>query len=280
MKNILVPYELDIDNKANLKATIKLATGFGAIIKIIHSFVFDVDEEVSKEKVQSRLLERKYEIIEDIEKQLKGTSFDKEAWRKTIKLHVVYGKIQEEILNEVENYDLISFTLPFKKNDHIALNGKKINFILNKIKVPSLLIPDNLPHFKLENIIYCTNLLRIKKSDSFIVTANEIAKKFDSSIHFLHVSEKKTEIISEIEDIVTYQKMKSLTELNPDKYEFSRLIGKEILKAVKGFAQDKNTPLIIAIRQNRNFFESFFHDSFTNNIGLFIKEPILIFHEK
>jgi nucleotide-binding universal stress UspA family protein len=283
MKNILFPYELDQDNRNAFMHAAKIASLTQAKLIVLNASNFEVGYEITaadyKKKLQKRLVEVADEII-----GLKAEYLSHYSDQLTVKIHIdyeiVYGNLKTEIIEFLKKkaIDLIVVTSPAEEREEIQLTGKKLKAIFNAVELPILVVPEHHNYSPIKKIGYATDLHRMKDSGSILSFATQFSNLFNAHTHFIHVSSEGR--LSAIADKETYTLLEKLIKNHPNKYSFESLRGDNIIQTVSKFIKKCPLDLVIVIKQNRNFFEAMFHESFTNQFSLYSKEPILILHEK
>jgi nucleotide-binding universal stress UspA family protein len=283
MRKIVLPYELGIDNKNAFIHAAKIARKTRAELIILHAFTFDLDEDFTKVVYERKLRKRWAEIVDEIS-TLKGEYISnycqtEDNFNLRIKYMVVFGHIKTEILDflKKEQIDLLVVTIPFEKTEDVELCGDNLKSLFNVIRTPVLLIPEHHAYTPISRIAYATDLRRLKGAESMLDYVIQFARLFQAKIQFIHISEDGQ--LSHIEDKETLLRIKILVRRDPEKYVFRTVRGKNMIEEVSRFVKKNQIDLVTVIKQDRNFFERMFHESFTNQISLYSKEPILILHD-
>lgn len=280
MKKILFPYELGSDNRNAFMHAAKIASLTQAELIILNVYTDDIDYEITAERYKNILKTRLLKVADEVS-GLKSEFVQKNLNSKLkLDYKVVFGTVKLEIIKTVkkDKIELIVITAPYEKKEDIQLTGNNLKSLFNDVEVPILVVPENHEYSEIKRIGYATNLNRMKNSTPILQFATEFTKLFGAKTHFMHVSSNGK--LSKIEDKKTYDLIEKLQQQYPNRYSFEVLVGNNVISAVSEYIKKWPIDLVIVIKQNRNFFEAMFHESFTNQFSLYSKEPILILHER
>ncbi|MFT7612918.1 MAG: nucleotide-binding universal stress UspA family protein [Parvicellaceae bacterium] len=282
MKKILFPYEsIGSEENAFIHAA-EFAQKYNAELIILHAFTFPVDDNISQEKYQTKLRERWIDVTHEIG-ALKRVFMQDYLHGDRINFRfsytIVFGKLIPELHHclKTEKVDLLVLSTPYFDEERSVLTGSSLQSLLEKIKVPVLTVPANHKYEPIKKIAYATDLKRVKGSADMLTLVEDLAKRFKAKLNFVHISMDGK--LSEVNDKLTLRLMESKVKLHPELFSFEVYRCDSALKGMSEFVKRRNVDMVVVIRQTRNFFESMFHESFSNQISVYSKEPVLILND-
>lgn len=282
MKKILFPYERDVKHENAFAYAAKIARQSNAELIILHTFTFEVDDGITEAKYKARMEEKWQELMDDV-RGLKGFYLTEYASKEgdfdlRIRYKILFGCLKTELFNFLkdEDIDLVVFTLLYEKREDSELTGSLLKSLSGSSKVPVLVVPEHHKFIPIQKIVYTMDFNQMKDSMLPLNMVKSLATQFDAELHFLYVS--KNGSTSEIQDMKSYEYVKRQVAMNKQ-HVFKNVQGGNILKAVSNYVENKDIDLIVVVKQDRSFLESMFHESFTNQISFYSKEPILILHD-
>ncbi len=167
----------------------------------------------------------------------------------------------------------------------MGITGKsaiaKVFFGSNTLKMaetracPVLIIPENAPFSKLDNVMLASDFKNIH-STTPSAPIKDFLSVFNSKLHIVNVD--KDHYISLTEEYETEkQELKKMFEEFKPEFYFMRLFDFE--EAINLFAEERGIDMIIAIQKNHSFIEKILQGSHTKSLTYHSKIPILVMHE-
>lgn len=234
-------------------------------------------------KYQNMMRRRWLDVVQEIS-ALKAEYVSKYAKGDQLNLkfsyRIVFGNMVTEMerLLVKEKVDMVVLNIPEYEQITSEFRGVALQKLLEKIEIPVLTVPGDHGYSPIEKIAYATDLRRVKSSADMLTLVEDLVQRFHSKLHFVHVS--KSGKLTDVQDKLTLRLMESKTRLQPEKFCFEVVKSDHPLKAMSEFVKKREIDLVIVIRQTRNFFEAMFHESFSNQISLYSKEPVLILNDR
>ncbi|MFH1321278.1 MAG: universal stress protein [Bacteroidota bacterium] len=281
MKKILFLHKMGIDSRHPFSYAAKIARESLAELIILHTFTFDVDDDITEVQYKKKLKHRWIEVINDVMNLKSFYIQEREKKEDDLKLkfgyRITYGKLKSEILEilKEEAIDLIVYPLP-NNNTTTELTDILLRSLFESTEVPVLVVPDHHSFLLVNKILYATDFQSTGKSRQLLDYTIKFAGIFNADIHFLHVSKNGDPVsISNKEE---YQQIQDIIKAD-DKHKLDILHGNSVLREISQYVNDNDISLVIVVKHGRNFIESLFHQSFTNQITFRTREPILVLHE-
>lgn len=275
MENILVPTDFseNADNAVEYAAVI--AQGCEAAITLLNIYSPVVSrynvissllaDEVAEAKIKVR---EKLQIIADtLQSQYPG-----------IPCHVAVelGEPVDEILLAAKNKktDMIIMGTQGASSIEKILLGSNAAEIVEKAACPVLVIPSNTVCQIPKRIMYATDYAYSDIESARVLTA--IAKVFDATITFVHVTSQEEDIddeltlmekfTSEIKLATTYQKINSKI-----------LTDNTVIMGLDNIIQNDGADLLAVSTRRRNIFQKLYNPSITKKLANYTRIPLLAF---
>lgn len=286
MKKILFPYEKGVENKNAFIHAARIAHKTGAELIILHAFTFQVDDDISDYWYKINLKKKWLEIVDEIS-ILKTAYIAKHhesdgQLGSTFKLsyQVIFGEITAEIRKVLsrEHIDLLVLTVPFIENNDVKLSGNNLKSIIDASRCSLLLIPEHAEYSTWKEVGYAINFQKIKGNTTLIKFVQQFSKLFGAKLRFIHVSRDGK--LNHIEDHESYCVIEELIRSNDDQYSLEVITATNAIDAIDKYINEQKVDLVAVVKQHRSFLENMFHESFTNQIGIYAKSPLLIMYEK
>jgi nucleotide-binding universal stress UspA family protein len=172
-----------------------------------------------------------------------------------------------------ENFDLMVAGTNGIDDMYQFFFGTNSYRIIKEVECPVMIIPEGYDFKEMKSVVFTTDY---SLDDAKL--AKGLIKTFDSSITFLHLSKKHSNISKEV-----FHSFKSLFEDevgNDYKVHFERLIYKDKLDGLVEKMIEKEADMVIMSTEHRGWFEDLFHKSFTKKVLDGIQIPALVFHNK
>lgn len=284
MRKILFPFELDnpVYREAYIYA-IKFARRINAELILLNVFLVQVGDDITEEKYGKLLRENWFKAYNEISK-FNRYFLEQHATTDTdlkikFNYHFVNGILMDEIKNITRDDEVDLIVLPISDDGEFNKRQLKImrDNVFEKNRTSLLTVPHAFDYRPVRNIVFATDLKKLRHYQLYIHDVLNYAKIFDSNVHFLHIAAKaKTEAW---ENSHTYRLVKQAIEKNP-RHLFLSLHGQDILESVNQYAQECEADLLVVVRHQHAFLESFFHESISKGLSLNSRVPVLVMREK
>ncbi|WP_289021575.1 universal stress protein [uncultured Salegentibacter sp.] len=191
--------------------------------------------------------------------------------RHKVKLIAAFGDLVDEVNSLVnsENADLVVMGTRGLTNDSSLGMGSNTLMVLKYVQCPVLAIPANFTYNEPKNILFPTNFL-IPYQKRELKVVGEIARDFNSKIHFLYLSKHKA-TSSRQQDNLEFLKQQfynTITEVH-QKDE----LRKE--KAIEDFIATNKIDLLVMVNSRHTYLEDMLLTSTIDKVGLHPSVPLL-----
>jgi nucleotide-binding universal stress UspA family protein len=283
MKKILFPFEtLNPIYKEAYVYAVKLARNLNTEVILLNTFLIEAGDDITEEKYGKLIRDNWFKAYNEISKFNKYFLEDhaRIADELTIKFdyRFVHGIFQDEIRNIAREEDVSLIVLPL--SDRKEINKRQLEIIRDNIfeknRVSLMVIPFQGAFKPIKNIVFATDLHKVNHYKQYLDDVIHYAKALDSNIHFLHISTRENSEIRE--DSKEYQMIMQVIEQNK-RHVFKRVFSKDVIESVKMYVEDNNADLLVVVKQQHYFLDTLFHKSFSNDISLNSKIPVLVMRE-
>ncbi|MFP4058994.1 MAG: universal stress protein [Bacteroidota bacterium] len=286
---IVVPVDYSDISRTACRYAFKIATRLKAEIELFHAYyspAMDLIEFAGSDYRQNQL---KSEVIPGIEENERVAieSFKSEILREakrlgfnvSIKCIIVQGIPEEEIIDytrEVEP-DLVIMGTKNRPDRHRMIFSSITEIVLNKIRVPLMMIPQNYSFIGLENIQNMLFVTHFDESDfQTIDKLMTLISGFELRIHCVHLENRPQNTWDNV-------KLKGLEEHLRVKYnktntESTIIDSKNLLKNLDEYIIDKNINVIALTTRKRSLFQKLFRTGITRKIFYHTNLPLFVFH--
>ena len=191
--------------------------------------------------------------------------------RHSIKLVAAFGDLVDEVNSLVnsENADLVVMgTRGFTNNSKLGI-GSNTLLVLKYVQCPVLAIPANFKYQDPQNILFPTNFL-IPYQKRELKVVGEIARDFNSKIHFLYLSKHKATSARQKDNLEFlkqqfYNIITEVHQLDESKKE----------KAIEDFITANEIDLLVMVNSRHTYLEDMLLTSTIDKVGLHPKVPLL-----
>ncbi len=284
MKKILFPFEIGnpIYKEAYVYA-VKFSRNLNAELTLLNVFNIDIDDDITKERYDRLVKDNWLKAYNEVSRYNKFY-FDNHIRVDTgLKIRIEYRFIHGKLLHELkeilreELFDLV--VLPV--SDNTEFNKKQHQIIRNEIfeknRAALLIIPFKGVFNPIKNIVFATDLKKLKIHELYLNDVLKYARIFNSNIHFLHISPKEKATLPKETDV--YRTLKRITE-NNKKYVFTSLYGKDVVDSIQKYIKKNKADLLAIVQHERFLLDTLHHKSVSGEVSLRSKIPVLIMREK
>lgn len=284
MKNILFPFEIgNLDYKEAYVYAVKLARNFNAQIVMLHTFLIEAGNDITKEKYGRLIRDNWYKAYNEISKFNKYYLEDHARIADDLSIKFDYrfmhGIFLDEIKNVANEEDVGLIVLPLA--DRKDINKRQLSIISDHIfeknRVSLLVIPFQGKFRPIKSIVFCIDLQKLNQFSLYLNDVLRYAESLDSNIHFLHVSSSENvEIPDNSEE---YRMVSQIVEKNK-RHVFSRAFGRNVIENVNRYVEKVNADLLVVVKHQHYFLDTLFHKSISNKISLNSSIPVMVLREK
>lgn len=172
---------------------------------------------------------------------------------------------------QAETYDLMVLGTRDKQNKGV-IRGPFVNQVLNKVHLPTFVVPETLPYNDIQHITYAADLADY--DEQIISQIIGIAQVFDAKLSLVHVH--NGEAAASADYLQVLEKTVAATLKYP-KILYSFLDNTDIFSGIANFVENSNTQLLAMI--NRKPFERSKNASFTERAIKDLGVPLLAFRK-
>ena len=284
MKKILFPFEIDnLNYKEAYVYAVKLARNLNTQVILLNAFLIDAGNDITREKYGKLIRDHWYKAYNEISKFNKYFLEDhaRVADELSIKFdyRFIHGILKDEIRNITKEEEVGLIVMPLSEKTEINKRQLEIirDNIFEKNRVSLLVIPFNGQYRPIKNIVFSTDLQKVKNYNQYLGDLVRYAEALDSNIHFLHVSTKENFEIRE--DSEEFQMLAQVIEKNK-RHVFKSIYGKNVIESVNRYVEDIDADMLVAVKHQHYFLDTLFHKSFSNEISLNSRIPVLVMREK
>jgi hypothetical protein len=181
--------------------------------------------------------------------------------------------VQEEYENNPDMVLLIS-----NRQSYSEASGGLIGYpnLIEHVKCPVLVIPENTSHFVMDNVLYSTDY-HPEDIDALKHLNNLHGENDTLKITVLHNQEDDS--FSEKLKWKGFQETVK-KEAGIQTAAFELAAKKETLAAIEEFVEKNNPDLLCILKEKRGFFGQLFHRGETKGVLTHLNKPVLVYHEK
>lgn len=154
-------------------------------------------------------------------------------------------------------------------------SGSNASDVINDIKCPLLIVPEQMPYIDPVRIGLSTNFQEWKNLE-ILEPLKSLIHKFDSEVRVITIE-------SDIA-LVHNEKNASRAWLENELQDIPHLFYKEELtdvkKGISDFVDNYEIDILVMIAKHRNFFERMFHSSMTRQMAMLTNTPLLILYDE
>ena len=284
MKKILFPFEIGnpIYRDAYVYA-VKLARNLYKEVILLNTFVIEAVDNITEATYSKLIRDNWFRAYNDISKFNKYYLEEHARIDDELKIkfdyRFIHGLFNDEIRKIASEEEVDIIVLPV--SDRKETNRRQLEIIrdnlFEKNRVSLLVIPFQEAYRPIKNIVFSIDLKKVKHFGSYLDEVVHYARAFDASIHFINVSPRERSEISE--DSKEFQMVMQVIEKN-QRHSFKRIVGKDVVESINQYVVDNNADLLAVVKHQHYFLDTLFHRSFSNEISLNSKVPVLVMREE
>lgn len=276
MVNILVPTDFSELSKVAIRYAVKMSNQINGNVTLLHVITNIV------EPIHSDLRQR----IKSVERDLMEKA--EEDFLPILKEAAKYNKASAPVVHKIQKGQSFSRALiQFAKKNRSGLIvmgtrgasgvtkyilGSNTVSVLDDSHIPVLAVPEDAEFKTFKNIVYASDLKHLEKEVKVMLPYLKI---FDSTLHVLHVTEKKKEI-EQLQDKIKA----SLKKADYRKSTATVQAGKKIDTTIDSFVHQLRADLVSMFTHKKSFYQKLFDRSITKEMAFQSKVPLLAFKSK
>lgn len=274
MKHILVPTDFSEASANAFQYAQHLADVFSASIHLVHVYHPSFDPSVPSFSGDSELISIKKEALgEFVQKYRLPVAEDNP--HVSISHDVTVGFAVDELIH-LSKQDDCDFVVMGSTGEHgVAdkLFGSISSSVSRKAWSPVLLVPADVTFRPISRILYASNFESIE--DEMIEELFEFAAPFEAGVHFVHVSEGKTDENALREEI--FEEVFEQKTAVPS-FQTATVYHEEPSEGLSIYAIEHEVDLISIVTHRRSFWENLLHKSTTKQLAFNTNIPMMVLH--
>lgn len=278
-EKIIVPVDFSRTSQNAYFYACEMAKEFDCSIEVVHSFVGVLADPESERVGEPYTIRENLNL--QLDKFIQSYPIAEEEGGVTTQLKVTTkvlpgGAVPSIVsLSEERDVFMIVMGATGATNSIGQMFGGIASDVALKAKVPVLLVPEYAKFKPFGKILFASNF---ESADSSVVEElYQLANKFKSMVHFIHVNEKdeKTDF-TEVEGKIFAQLWGDRIPTFP--FEMKSVKSKSVLKGLNVFATQEDVDLIFVANRKRNMWNRILKESTTAQLAANIRKPILVHH--
>lgn len=271
MKTILVP--TDFSNNAFIAAqyAASLAQHTGQRLRLLHVFIALYVEEEKDKSLNDHLAGVSTEQMDELINTLRGQYPDVSIEGECVQGFMI-DKLQEKL--HAESYNLIVMGTKGATNLAESILGSTTFEVIRKSTVPVLVVPENTPDFKLDQVGFFT-AYNDGELDTMLRLNHVLGTDF--AVRVLHLYKSTTQDAVE-ENTQWEHKIRNAFPEGNFSFDTCRVV-KINSNTVAEVAVAEKLDLLVFSRPHRTFFESIFAKSLTKEVASYPTVPSLFIRE-
>jgi len=271
MRKIFVPVDFSNTSDNAVSYAINLSNHFNSVVKLMHAyrpFPTVTEGAYIDPELQEVWQDRLTKMTENLNKKWIG---DSDATVIDSEFKVGFAAEQIQLVSQENPEDWIILGSSDSSKSMKNIFGSVSIAVAKEGNCPVFVIPPNATFSPLKRIAFCSSDDTLDANA--IEDLLEIAKAFDSVIYIIHVADDKH----------TYQEVnlrKLLENSYPkDKLEFVTLSGNDHIEVIDNYCEENKIDLLSMVRRKRSIFNKLFHKSFTKQMAITSRIPLLVLHK-
>lgn len=192
-------------------------------------------------------------------------------------IQTVYGiELDDIIVNSAKDLkaDLIVMATEGAEKLTDILFGSNTTHVINKARIPVLVIPEDTAVKLPETIVYATDL---KNEDSRLISfVLDLASSIGSKVIFLHINNKNTQELDRLKAEIS-KWVESAGEAGAKvPVSYDEIKSENVFDALRGYSEKKHAGLIVLGNHQKNFFQKLTEGDFSRLMALYSFIPSLV----
>ena len=278
LPEILVPIDFSACSENALVFAMQLADKIKAnlrLLTVLHFEGSDMEntayavDEIQERKVQAKI--RMINFIEKVTEEIRA-SLDETP---TTQISIEIGKVTATIC-DVADRKQVDYIIMGTQGENSTLDkylGSTASNVLRDAPCSVIVIPEKTDLAKKVRIGYATDFL---DADPFeIWKALTLFQPFEPKLKCVHFNGQEENSEGKIKEIASFF-AETVPELEID---FFNLPVKDKVKDMNDFVENENINMLVMYKPNRSFFESIFHNSYTQRMAKHTNIPLMVLKE-
>ncbi|MCH2023960.1 MAG: universal stress protein [Saprospiraceae bacterium] len=268
MKKILIPTDFSENATKALNYAIVLANEFKATLHVLHTFqstshagrLANVDRLIKEDRDKEM-----DDLLDDLKSKYQYSLDIKGRCRKGYTVEVI-----EDEITKVEA-ELVVMGTQGASSIGKKIMGSTTSNLIKDIDTPILVIPNEAKDINFEHLVVALDALD-NRDVNVLEPMLDFAKTLNLPINLLHVSSGSyhTDIDPDIKEYITQNGMD---------FSYDKVQSNDVLEGILDYAGKKSNSLLCLVSRERNWFESLFRSSISQQIALQSDIPLLVLHD-
>ena len=268
MKKIFVPTDFSVASRNACEYAASLASYLNAEVQLLHVHKEILPATVGPEPWMitpgKKLIEKERLLDKELE-------YLKSNYPVEVKGELETGSTCKSIRTFSEKIDADLIILGVHKIKKHKILGSTVLTILQKVKVPVLLIPEGVTFKPIKSMVVAVDFTEAIEGTVFDAL-HEIYKKFDAWVRVVHVDKKASDLkASEVS-----QKLRLGVALSRFDYQYEKLESDDVEEGIEKFVDSHPTDLLVLVEHHHTMYEKMFEKIHTKSLSSRINLPLLI----
>ena len=147
--------------------------------------------------------------------------------------------------------------------------------LIEYVKCPVLIIPDNIKQAELQNVVYATDY-NPEDVQSLKHLSNFMKQSEKAHITILHNEQEYN-----FREKLQWTGFKNIvqSEINSNNLDFALKNNKDFLTGIEEFTEESNPDMLAIMKEKKGFFEDLFTENKTKYVLTHFHKPVLVYHE-
>jgi nucleotide-binding universal stress UspA family protein len=280
MKKILVPIDFSENAVNALHYAVAYAQETHAKITLFNSYPIDVPMGIEfSSGIYMRTLNAEVKFDHETRLREIADEFKKTCYRfsdEPVAFDIVVkeGTATESIVSMAEEhqYDLIIMGTQGASGLEEVFLGSITAFVIDRVKVPVLAIPQLARFSGLKKVVYATDFH--ENDPAALKTLQTFTEGFEAEITCIHINTEFAAVGADKEKLEQIRQLIPSKNTTPVSYEVVH--GKRVEQTLHTYLEEQQVDLVAVLPKERGFFENLFHKSITRKMAFHSKIPIFV----
>ncbi|MDC1203814.1 universal stress protein [Salibacteraceae bacterium] len=271
MKKILLPTDFSENAKNAIDYSIALFDASETVFILLNTFYVPYS---STEVIISHDAFRK-QSEESLELEIQRIKQQFPNLKGNIESHFAIGEVASVVNSFVqkEGMDYVAMGTKGESGVDSIFVGSAAAAMISTVECSLIIVPENAVYTNPEKILFTTNK-ELQNDELNLESLNEIAKKYNSTIHGLYVSEtgedKKLE--------AAFIRFDLNVQFQDIQHDLKVEVNKDPIEAIEKHMEKYPVDLVALVSTRGSFFHELFHKSVTKKIAMHTHIPMLVMH--
>lgn len=154
--------------------------------------------------------------------------------------------------------------------------GSNTMNVIDRIKIPTLVIPMEANYQPIHQILYMTDLKPVENDDA-LDTLVALARINDANVRIVNIREEDEH--SNWEERLERSRIQHILG-DTVKQDYRKINNKDVLKGLEGYVEAKgNVDVIALVNRKKNLFDKLFRPEYTRELAFRSTIPLLVMHD-